>query len=367
MMNIPATITGGNPPIPSQALCAAEMLEGIELPNGWKVIAKVPKGQNSTGGHFSVPYYVEKTERKKKRNAFLKALNFRRLAAEPDFARAVQQHTTAFNFERETLEFCKSKRLRRIAMLLDAGEYRTANNPLPVCYIIFELAEGGDARTQLAKLGRFNLAWTLRTLHNIAVGLQQLHSEGIAHQDLKPSNILFFEAFGAKLADLGCADKQNNPTRSPRGHLGIPGDSAYAPPELFYGEIAADWKVRRLGCDFYLLGSLIVFFFTGGASMTAVLQSKIHPAHSWLQWTGDYRSVLPYIRDAFEQALIEIESSVPQAVRPQVMEMIRWLCEPDPKRRGHPTDLDRSQFNLERIISAFNVLATKVEYGLFKV
>jgi serine/threonine protein kinase len=347
-------------------LCAAEMLEGLELPGGWKVISKIAPTANSTGGNFSVPYLVEKVVGSQTRRAFLKALNFRRLAAQADFAKAVQQHITAFNFERDTLELCRSKKLRRIATLLDGGELRTSGNPLPVCYIVFELADGGDARKQLARLGSFDLSVTLRTLHHIAVGLRQLHSEGIAHQDLKPSNILFFETFGVKISDLGCADVVNS-VRSPRGHLPIAGDPSYAPPELLYNEFSADWKVRRLGCDLYLLGSMIVFFFTGGASFNSMLGCKIHPSHAPMSWASDYRNVLPYVRHAFEEALAEFAPTVPESVRPKVMEITRWLCEPDPKRRGHPADLDCNQFNLERIISAFDLLATRAEYGLVKI
>jgi hypothetical protein len=116
----------------------------------------------------------------------------------------------------------------------------------------------------------------------------------------------------------------------------------------------------------YLLGSLIVFFFAGGASMTALWRSKLHPSHSPLKWTQDYRSVLPYIRDAFERSLDEIRLSIPSQVQNGIIEIIRYLCEPDPKRRGHPADLDGSQFNLERVISAFDLMATKAEYGLLE-
>lgn len=356
-------------PAASQLYCAAEMLEGVVLDGGWKVLRKVPKSSTSTGGCFSVPYFVELAKGKRRHLAFLKALNFRQLLAQPDVAKAMEQHTRAFNFERETLELCKGRRLKRIARLLDSGQYCPPNCPWPVAYIIFELADGGDARHQLAKLGAFDLAWTLRTLHEISVGLQQLHSEGIAHQDLKPSNVLFFESFGAKLSDLGCADDQRKPSQSPRGKLGIPGDPNYAPPELFYNEISSDWKTRRLGCDHYLLGSLVVFFFTGGASFNAILQQKVHPSHSPLQWAHDYRTVLPYIKQAFEDALLELEKDIPVAVRPDVIQIVRWLCEPDPKRRGHPTDLvelSGNQFSLQRVISAFNVLATKAELKLIK-
>lgn len=110
-------------PIPANILCAAELLEGTQLPNGWTVLSKVPNFPNSTGGNFSVPYFVER-QGTKVRRAFLKALNFRRLSAASDFARTVQQHIAAFNFERDTLTVCKDKRLRRVATLLDAGEHR---------------------------------------------------------------------------------------------------------------------------------------------------------------------------------------------------------------------------------------------------
>lgn len=343
------------------------MLEGVVLNNGWKVLKKVPKANTSTGGCFSVQYFVEQKDGKKTHLAFLKALNFRQLLAQQDIVKAMEQHTRAFNFEKETLELCRGKKLKRIAKLLEAGQYSPPNCPWPVAYIIFELADGGDARHQLAKLGAFDLAWTLRTLHQITVGVQQLHGEGLAHQDLKPSNVLFFESFGAKIADLGCADSLHKPADSPRGNLGIAGDPNYAPPELFYNEVSKDWKTRRLGCDHYLLGSLVVFFFTGGISFNAILQQHVHPQHSMMQWPHDYRTVLPYIKQAFEDALLEVEKNIPASVRPEIMEIVRWLCEPDPKRRGHPTDLDRSQFNLERVVSAFDLLATKAEYSLLKV
>jgi hypothetical protein len=117
-MNGRQTMTTPLPTLPTNILCAAELLEGTDLGNGWKVTIKVPQNLNSTGGNFSVPYFVEKKEGKSTKRAFLKALNFRRLAAAPDFARAVQQHTAAFNFEREILNLCKEKGLRRIALIL---------------------------------------------------------------------------------------------------------------------------------------------------------------------------------------------------------------------------------------------------------
>jgi len=100
--------------------------------------------------------------------------------------------------------------------------------------------------------------------------------------------------------------------------------------------------------------------------MNASLMKHIHPSHLPQKWTHDYRSVLPYIRDAFEQALTDLDCDIPDSVKTKILEILRWLCDPDPKRRGHPTDLGRSQFNLERIISAFDLLASRAEVGLLK-
>jgi serine/threonine protein kinase len=343
--------------------CAAEYLEGVELPNGWKVLHRL---SNSTGGNFGVSYEVERKQGGKIQRAFLKALNLRRIAKEDNFARALERHLQAFNFERDTLHLCRNHRMRRIATLLDAGEHRLPNNILPVCYIVFELADAGDVRKYLATYKKFDLAWTLRTLHQIAVGLQQLHTHGIAHQDVKPSNVLIFRAFGAKVSDLGCADVQERPSQSPRGTERFAGDPSYAPPELLYNEISLDWKVRRFGCDLYLLGSMTVFFFTGGVSMTGLLKSKIDSQHAAANWPHDYRLVLPYVRAAFEEALETIQTEISESVRSEIIELLRILCDPDPKRRGY-VYLGARQYNLERCISRLDWLASKAEYDVLSI
>jgi serine/threonine protein kinase len=62
----------------------------------------------------------------------------------------------------------------------------------PATYLPFELATG-DLREQVDLSRRFDLAYRLRVLHNSAKGLSQLHNSHIAHQDLKPSNVVTFD------------------------------------------------------------------------------------------------------------------------------------------------------------------------------
>jgi len=148
-----------------------------------------------------------------------------------DWPRALEDLLKAFNFERTLLAQCKDKRLRRIVMALEDGTVQVPGNLEDfgkVPYLIFELAEG-DIRKEVGKWQTFDVAWALRSLHQSAVGLEELHLAGIAHQDLKPSNVLVFPVEGTKVSDLGRASQMG--ASSPNDGFAIPGDRGYAPPE----------------------------------------------------------------------------------------------------------------------------------------
>ena len=51
---------------------AAHMLKGRELPGGWRVIEKIERDPDATGGHFSVGYIVERNGSR----GYLKALDY---------------------------------------------------------------------------------------------------------------------------------------------------------------------------------------------------------------------------------------------------------------------------------------------------
>jgi len=270
--------------------------------------------------------------------------------------------TEAYIFERRVLQRCRDRRLDRVVVALDDGTVRVAGEP--VQYLILELAES-DARSQARARG-FDLAFMLRSLHHVATGIAQLHRETIAHQDIKPSNVLAFDGGKiSKLGDLGRAGYEGH--TPPHETLSIRGDPAYAPPELLYGYIDPDWKRRHFGCDAYLLGSMIVFFFTG-VGTTALLRKELHFSHTWRRWPDTYGAVLPYVRDAFGRVVDSVKAQSPEEVRPDMLLSIRELCEPDPALRGHPLNRlgQGDQFSLERYISRFDLLARRAELGLLR-
>lgn len=340
----------------------AEALVGLTLKDGWLVDSIVQPAPKSTGGHFSVGYLVKRGER----TAFLKALDFTAAFQDPaDFTRALQAMTTAYNFERDLLTKCRDRKMNRVATSIDDGQiFIDGFGPLGnVCYLIFDMADG-DIRRITTKTESIDLAWCLRSLHHAAVGLAQLHQSRIAHQDLKPSNVLYFSEAGSKLADLGRAS--DSATNSPYDLLPIPGDMGYAPFEQFYSKTCPSDFSARQAADMYLLGSLIFFFFAG-CSATQAIAIKLHESSVKLS-NSDFQQDLPYLQAAFHATLVDFRKDVlpvAKGLTDEIVQLARALCEPDPAKRGDMKNIGRatSQYNLERYISRFNVLAKRMEVG----
>ncbi len=335
----------------------ATKLKGIFLPTGWTILDNVQKHPAATGGLFSEGYLVENKAGKK---AFLKAVDYSDAAASPDPALAFKSITDAYVFERDMLARCRAKKLNRIVTAIDAGSIGTSPSDL-VLYLIFELADG-DIRQLLASSYKINLAWQLRVLHQIASGIRQLHTQSIAHQDIKPSNVLLFNQLDSKLADLGRAAAEG--LKPPHDDYEVAGDKTYAPPELLYHHVPADWRRRRYGCDAYLLGSMVVYMFTG-LGTTALTIGELNYRQRPGQWTGTYEDLLPAVRDAFSKALMTLKRSVPDCLKTELVDAARSLCDPDPARRGHPKNRADNQLSLERYITEFDLYASRAELGMF--
>ena len=163
----------------------AESLDGRDLGNGWKVIDKITRKKISTGGHFSIGYKVINADEKE---AFLKALDFSSAAQHLDSARVLQAMLEAYNYERNLLDKCKDRKLKRVMTPILDGSIVVPGFGIysPVYYLIFPLADG-DIRDVLDDFNEFDLVWCLRSLHHVSIGLHQLHGIGVAHQEDRKS------------------------------------------------------------------------------------------------------------------------------------------------------------------------------------
>lgn len=344
---------------------AANNLLGRTLQSGWKVIKEIKKESYATGRFFSVCYEVKKNDEV----CFLKAFDFAKFfqIAEPNkkIVDIMTDMLNAYKYEKQLSDFCKKKHVTKVLFVKDAGEENVKGYTIPVVpYLIFDLAEG-DVRKNLIFSEKLDTTWRLKSLHDIAVGLKQLHYIEISHQDLKPSNILLFKG-ESKIGDLGRSICRS--ISSPYEKIAFAGDYNYAPPEIMYGCYQKNWHDRVFSTDCYLLGSMVVFYFAG-ISMSAMVSKYIPRDFRYDAWRGSYDEIVPYIINAFSEALSEFEQAInDDYLRKELRWVVERLCFPIPEERGHPKNIKTigSSYNLERFVSKFDLLHKKAKYGLIK-
>lgn len=357
-----------------QPLSACELLEGKTLPGQkklgqWHIGAKLRRDSVhlTTGGTFSVGYEARHDDGTL---GFVKATDIGFLSSKtgqafPQIAEVIKEQ----EFERAILDVCRGNNMDRIVAALDYGEFVSVDSNVRdiVFFIVFERARG-DVRAQCLVGGRQPFSWIFQALHNLCVAVQQLHAALIAHNDVKPSNLLVFEEFLQKLADVGRATSDSR--IGPWDTLVYAGDWNYAAPEFWYKEnfprIAGriHFDVRRMS-DLYLIGSMAYFFVTG-VPLTPVMRKYLRPEHWPQNWTDTYAGVLPFVQDAFEKSMADFNHALNQ---PQVIQAaeaeefrvaVRQLCEPNPESRGVFHDAN-NKYSLNKYVSLFDRLARRTK------
>jgi serine/threonine protein kinase len=327
--------------------------------NGWNVLSKLSKA-DSTGGNFSSGYIVRHDDGTE---AFMKAINIGyALSIMGGSGRPMidimNDISSTFRYERDLLDFCGKNRMDHIVVAIDSGEFTDPSDPYFVPYLVFELCKSGDLRRH-EKMKDPGLAWRFKIFHGVCVGMAQLHGRNLAHQDLKPSNVLVFAEAHSKIADLGRSTLKGPDARFAQPHH--MGDLGYCPIELQYGHYEADWDARRKGADLYMLGGIFAFL-AANIHIFGLVFEKMPEVYRPRKWKGSFSAALPVIRNATHDAIEEVKGAVPTALQPDVGDLLSWLCEPEPTKRGHPKTISQQlgdRFSLERIISFADNMARK--------
>ncbi|SDP90866.1 Protein kinase domain-containing protein [Rhodoferax sp. OV413] len=352
-------------------LSRASKLVNERLDGGWTVVEQLTRpgelgAEDLTGSWFSFGYVAEKGGKK----AFLKVVDVERALADDgktSLMNRLKNLTDVHTFECDILDVCTKARLDKVVQILGKGEIPAAANApmgIPIPYILFEHAEGGDARKLVSRSNKIDDAWRLSVLHQVAVGIQQLHSQDIAHQDLKPSNILLFSKDGsnAKIGDLGRASRKGTDTKHDLENWA--GSTRYAPPEQVYGLIPEHWVDRREGCDLYHLGSLAIFLFTG-VSLTSYYVSNISKDVLPKAWTGngtcDYKTALPVLTSVFTSFIDNVCCALPEWGKAELSQIIISACNPDFTKRGdlNARKKQGNPIGIETFVSRFDRLAKR--------
>lgn len=358
--------------LPCERLVGKE-LAGQKRREKWRVTERIEKKPGATGGNHSVGYRALNEDDVE---GFVKAtdMNLLKRGSYDSPLRKMADTLNEQQFERAVLDICHGNNMDRVVHALDYGHYETTEGGVRdfVFFIIFEMASG-DVRSQADRERRQGLSWTLVALHNLSVAVQQLHRHLLAHNDIKPSNLLEFGQSLQKLADLGRVTSDE--LIGPWDGVVYSGDVSYAAPEFWYPSVRfpiTGGKIAfsvRLASDLYLVGSM-GFFFVTGESLTPILIKELRPEHWPINWKGSYEDVLPYVRDALGRSMEYFDCELPtdkngnfikeaQELRTAVLQ----LCEPDPEIRGHPKNILSSgdQYGVRRYVTLFDWLSKSIK------
>uniref|UniRef100_A0A8C7XIB7 Protein kinase domain-containing protein n=1 Tax=Oryzias sinensis TaxID=183150 RepID=A0A8C7XIB7_9TELE len=100
--------------------------------------------------------------------------------------------------------------------------------------MVMEFMKRGSVETLWKKLScppPFPLAF--RLIHEVAIGMNFLHSLGILHRDLKPQNVMLSDELHARLADFGLCTESISFNPSNQDATDNAGTVKYMPPEAF--------------------------------------------------------------------------------------------------------------------------------------
>jgi len=151
-------------------------------------------------------------------------------------------------FNREASQVTKLEHPNIVASYA-VGDYR--GQP----FIVMEYIRGKTLKDYLREIGPLTEEEAVYVMIQICQGVNEAHSRGIIHRDLKSQNVMIDEELNVKIADFGIALSSNEADMTQTNT--IMGSVHYLAPELARGSLATP------ASDIYSLGILLYEFLTG--------------------------------------------------------------------------------------------------------
>lgn len=338
---------------------AAEELDGIVISERFRLDRKLHVGKQESGGNFGVGYVATDLQDGKKR--FVKVVDFRKRMHELHELREILEWA-----EFEVLMHKACMRMSNVVRMVAHGELAFlevgSSDPYNLICVVMELGEG-DIKNHVDYAPQGSAYWKLWVLREISLAMVQMERANLAHNDIKPSNVIRFPSEGdrhiVKLGDVGRAVTKSG--SGPFDDWIWAGDPRHKPLETLYGYQESEWQNRSTAADAYMLGNLACFLFAG-ASMTerivSSLPSELRPG----EFAGGYHDVIDIIRHAWNTVLEEqIFPNIPDGCRDDLSTIIRWLTDPDPVVRGEPSARRIGTLGLDRIYSRLDRMARQAQ------
>ncbi len=145
-----------------------------------------------------------------------------------------------------------------VVRLHDAGEQDGC------LYLVLDLIAGGSLADRVA--GPLPARVAVELMATVAGAVDQIHSAGMLHLDIKPSNILLdgppdgpWDQVTPMIADFGIARAGDDPGATATGQIGMRGTPSFMAPE----QIAGDRATIGPRSDVYALGATLYCLLTG--------------------------------------------------------------------------------------------------------
>ena len=343
----------------------AYQLTGVTIPGGWLLKERYVKEKRDDRKQFSVQYLAEKD----KKEYFVKVIDIEKALKGrdlTDMTKILEQQLAAFNYEKDLLERCRDRSLSKVVRVIEASAIPSGELTLfPIPFLVFEKADG-DVRKYINFQDDVDFAWKLKSLHDIATGIEQLHSMQVIHQNLKPSKILQFKK-DSKISDVGKSKTFTG--NGVNDNTLLNGDQTYAPLEMlpqFTFLRPVDWLDMNLATDSYELGNLMTFYFSG-MNMTGMLIERLNKIGMTTRTTN--MEMKAYLDMFYDECIETIKQEIEyEEFRDDIGQMIYELCNPDPNKRNDPKTLRErgSNFVLRRYITKLDLLQGKAELRVRK-
>ena len=122
-------------------------------------------------------------------------------------------------------------------------------------YIVMEYIEGEILKDYISKRSRLTVDEAVEFAKELALGLEEIHNNGIVHRDVKASNIMVSEHGQIKIIDFGIAVNGESERLTRTGN--VIGSVQYIAPEILEQK-----PITKLS-DIYALGIILYEMLTG--------------------------------------------------------------------------------------------------------
>lgn len=140
----------------------------------------------------------------------------------------------------------------------DNGKLKIGNLEFKEPYTVMELAENGCFVDYLIKTGFMSENLSRHYFRQLIDGLEQLHSQGYIHRDIKPDNLLLNSDFDLLISDFGHCIPMIDGVSEDGTYWSQLGTPLYNPPE------SEDMPPRGTAAvDLFMAGSVLFVFLTG--------------------------------------------------------------------------------------------------------